>query len=409
MLKLPDKENSYWEAATKTVNYPQLKDDVEADVAIVGGGISGLNTGYLLKKAGFSVAIVERGEIARGTTGHTTGKVTSQHGLIYASLTERLGDKIAKNYGEANQEAIKQIGTVIKKEKINCGWQVCDNFVYTRGPNQIKTYQNEAKLAQKLGLPATFETKSSLPFSIQAAVRFLDQAQFNAKQYCISLAARINSNGSYVFENTRAIGIRDGSPAKVNTKDGTITAKNIIVATNVPTPPLISRFAYCILEYPQTSYIVAAKTKTYLDGMYISTDKNEYSIMPVKSDKDNYILIGGESHIRDVKFNKKTRWLRLANYAEERFGATSIDYRWSAWDYTAYDNIPLVGRMYPWSKYLYVISAFRKWGLTNSMVSAMILRDLITGEKNKWAEIYSPLRLSPIKSIPSVAKKYIVG
>jgi glycine/D-amino acid oxidase-like deaminating enzyme len=110
-----------------------------------------------------------------------------------------------------------------------------------------------------------------------------------------------------------------------------------------------------------------------------------------------------------VKFNKKTRCLRLANYAEERFGATSIDYRWSAWDYTAYDNIPLVGRMYPWSKHLYVISAFRKWGLTNSMVSAMILRDLIAGEKNKWAEIHSPLRLSPIKSIPSVAKKYIVG
>jgi glycine/D-amino acid oxidase-like deaminating enzyme len=409
MLKLPESEISLWEESSEDTNYPELKEDLEVDVAIVGGGISGLNTGYLIKKAGFSVAIVERGKIARGTSGNTTGKVTSQHGIIYESLKQSLGESTAKIYGEANQEAIKQIETLIKNEKINCGWKRSDNFVYTRDSNQVKTYQKEAKTAQKLGLPATFETKTSLPFKIKGVVRFADQAQFNAKKYCISLASKINGNGSFVFENTRALGIRDGSPAKVRTKNGTISAKNTIVATNVPSPPLVARFGYCVLEYPQTSYIVAARTEFKLDGMYISTDKNEYSILPVKSGKDNYILIGGESHIRDMKFNKKTRSQRLSDYAEERFSANSIDYRWSAWDYLAYDNVPLVGKIYPWSKHLYVISAFRKWGLTNSMVSAIILRDLITGEKNNWADIYSPMRTSPIKSIPSVAKKYIVG
>jgi glycine/D-amino acid oxidase-like deaminating enzyme len=409
MLKLPESEISLWEESSEDTNYPELKEDLEVDVAIVGGGISGLNTGYLIKKAGFSVAIVERGKIARGTSGNTTGKVTSQHGIIYESLKQSLGESTAKIYGEANQEAIKQIETLIKNEKINCGWKRSDNFVYTRDSNQVKIYQNEAKIAQNLGLPATFETKTSLPFKIKGAVRFADQAQFNAKQYCVSLASKINGSGSFVFENTRALGIRDGAPAKVRTKNGTISAKNIIVATNVPSPPLVARFGYCVLEYPQTSYIVAASTKIKLDGMYISTDKNEYSILPVKSGKDNYILIGGESHIRDMKFNKKTRSQRLSDYAEERFSANSIDYRWSAWDYLAYDNVPLVGKIYPWSKHLYVISAFRKWGLTNSMVSAIILRDLITGEKNNWADIYNPMRTSPMKSIPTVAKKYIVG
>jgi glycine/D-amino acid oxidase-like deaminating enzyme len=141
--------------------------------------------------------------------------------------------------------------------------------------------------------------------------------------------------------------------------------------------------------------------------MYISTDKNEYSILPVSSGKDNLLLIGGEGHIRDFKFNKKTRARRLADYAHQRFGVQTIDYRWSAWDYQAYDNIPLVGKMYPWSKHLYIVSAFRKWGLSNSMVSAMILRDLIANQKNEWAEIYNPLRSSPIKSIPKVAKQYL--
>jgi glycine/D-amino acid oxidase-like deaminating enzyme len=205
MLKLPDSEISLWEESAENTNYPVLKEDLEVDVAIVGGGISGLNAGYLMKKAGFSIAIVERGKIARGTSGNTTGKVTSQHGLIYASLSESLGENIAKLYGEANQEAIKQIETLIKDEKIDCGWKRSDNFVYTRDSNQVKTYQNEVKIAQNLGLPATFETKTSLPFKIKGAVRFADQAQFNAKQYCVSLASKINSNGSFVFENTRAL------------------------------------------------------------------------------------------------------------------------------------------------------------------------------------------------------------
>jgi glycine/D-amino acid oxidase-like deaminating enzyme len=409
MLQLPEKEFSYWQASAPKADYPKLDKDIEVDVAVVGAGISGLSAGYLLKQSGLSVAILERGTIGRGTTGNTTGKVTSQHSLIYASLNKRLGEKTARIYGEANEEAIRQIEALIKKENIKCGWRRADNYVYTRDPKQVKTYQNEAKVAQKLGLPATFETKTNLPFETKAAVKFANQAQFNSMRYCLGLASKINNNGSYIFENTRAIGIGDGAAAKVRTASGTITAKNVIVATNVPTPPLAARFGYCILEYPQTSYIVAVRAKTPLSGMYISTDKNEYSIMPIKSGKDNLLLIGGESHLRDVKFNKKTRSQRLANYAEDRFGATAVDYRWSAWDYSAYDNIPLVGKMYPWSKHLYVISAFRKWGLTNSMVSATILRDLITGIKNERSDIYNPQRLSTIKSIPKVAKEYIFG
>jgi len=409
MITLPHEEKSFWQTTVTKAKYPSLKEDIEVDVAIVGGGISGLSAAYLLKNAGQTVAVIERGSIGRGTTGHTTGKVTSQHNLIYTELSQQLGEKSARLYGEANQGAIGQIEKIIKSEKISCDWHRQDNYVYTRDTAQVQKYKEEAKITTKLGLPATFATKSPLPFDIKAAVKFSDQAYFNSMKYISGLASKINKGGSYIFENTRAITIHDGEPSTVRTKSGTITAKNIIVATNVPTPPLVARFGYCILEYPQTSYIVAARTNLKLSGMYISTDKNEYSILPVKSGTDNLLLVGGESHIRDFKFNKKTRAKRLASYTQERFGVKSIDYRWSAWDYQAYDNLPLVGKMYPWSKHLYVVSAFRKWGLSNSMVSAMILRDLIIGQKNEWAEIYNPLRSSAIKSIPRVAKQYLTG
>jgi glycine/D-amino acid oxidase-like deaminating enzyme len=409
MLKLPNQEVSYWQKSVPESSYPKLNSDIEVDVAIVGGGISGLSAGYLLKKAGKTVAIMERGKIGRGTTGNTTGKVTSQHNLIYSNLVNKFGEKTARLYGEANQQAIGQIENIINKENINCDWQSNDNYIYTRELKQVKTYQDEAKTAQKLGLPATFETKTPLPFEVKGAVRFTNQAQFNSVKYLHGLAKAIDGNGSYIFEHTRAIGIHDGKQSKARARNGGINAKNIIVATNVPTPPLIARFGYCLLEYPQTSYIVAARLNTKLSGMYISTDKNEYSILPVSLADGHLLLIGGESHIRDIKFNKKTRYQRLADYAEERFGVSSVDYRWSAWDYLAYDSMPLVGRIYPWSKHLYTVTAFRKWGLSNSMVAAMILRDLITGQKNQLSAIYTPLRASPIKSIPEVIYEYIKG
>lgn len=407
MLQLPQNEESYWRDSTAIPVYPKLTTDVEVDAVIVGGGIAGLTCAYLLKQTGKKVAVLERGTIGRGTSGHTTGKVTSQHGLIYTNLVEQLGRKTARIYGQANQEAIEQIERLIKQEKIDCRWQRNDNYVYTRQRKRVKIYRKEAAVAATLGLPASFEDQTSLPFEVRGAVRFANQAQFDSMKYMVGLAGKIEGQGSYIFQNTRALMVQDGQPAKVRIKNATVIAKDVIIATNVPTPPLAARVGYCLLEYPQTSYIVAARTKKNIQGMYISTDKNEYSILPIRYGKDNLILVGGQGHIRDFKLNKRTRWQRLADYAEERLGATSIEYKWSAWDYQAYDDIPLVGRLYPWSKHLYIISAFRKWGLSSSMVAAMILRDVILGQKNEWAKIYDPMRMSPIKSIPKVAAGYI--
>jgi glycine/D-amino acid oxidase-like deaminating enzyme len=409
MVLLPKEELSYWRRNMVRPIYPELADGLEADVAIIGGGITGLTAGYLLKKAGKTVAIIEKDTIASGTTGNTTGKVTSQHGLTYADLSERLGKTTAQAYGKANEAAIAQIEALVKKEKIDCDWQRDDNYVYTCDALQIKKYWHEAAVAARLGLPASFEKTSALPFAIAGAVRFRNQAKFHSAKYAAALAARIHGHGSQVFENTRAVGIRDGAPGRIKTPNGTVQAQDIIVATNVPTLPLVARGAYCVLEYPLKSYVVAARTKTKLRGMYISTDDDEYSILPVQSGTENLLLIGGESHIRGAKLNVETRYDRLAVYAKYRFRAPIIDYKWSAWDYRAYDDIPLVGKMYPWSKHLYVATAFRKWGLSNSMVAGTILRDLLAGQKNDVAEMYTPMRSSAIRSIPRVAKQYLMG
>jgi glycine/D-amino acid oxidase-like deaminating enzyme len=400
MIKLPKKEASLLKPDGFEPQYPKLGSSIEVDTVIVGGGITGITCAYLLKKAGQKVAVLEKDAIGSGTTGHTTGKVTSQHNLVYADMYGHLGEQKTRLYGQANQTAVEEIAKLIKSEMIDCGFERADNYVYTADPKRVSEFKREAKIADRLGLPASFERSSPLPFKIIAAVKFANQGHFSAQKYIEALTKKIVGKGSHIYEQTRAMSFSDGQPCAVGTSNGEVVAKNIIVATNVPTLPLVARVAFCVLEYPQTSYLIAGSPKIKLSGgMYISPDEDHYSLLPVGKGKDQILLVGGENHIRGHGIAKNHQQ-KLADYADSHFGMTQIKYRWHAWDYLAYDNVPLIGRLYPWSKNLYVATAFKKWGLSHSMVAGMLLRDLILGESNPWEELYSPQRLSPITSIP---------
>jgi glycine/D-amino acid oxidase-like deaminating enzyme len=408
MLKLPQKEISYWQNSATAPSYPTLTEDLEADVIVVGGGIAGLTAAYLLKRSGLTVVVLEKHTIGSGTTSHTTGKLTSQHNLVYGHLAKQLGEKTAKIYAEANQAAVEKTIRIIKKEKIDCELEIDDNYVYTTDFNQVPQFKVEAKLAAKFGLPATFETKLALPFKIRAAVKFTGQAKFNTQKYVLGLAALVNGGGSYIFEHSNVTGFHDGMPASVRTKTGTVTAKNVIVATKIPAAPLIARGAYAALERPHTSYIVAGRLEGKLKGMYISPDKAHYSILPISYEKGQLLLIGGEHHTPGFG-NPRKRYRRLADYAEKHFGVSSIAYHWKGMDYIAYDDVPLIGKVYPWSKHTYTATGFKKWGLSTSMVAGIILRDEINGHENSWAPTFNSMRLKPVASIPRVIAKSFIG
>lgn len=409
MVNLPAEEKSFWREGYSGSLYPELKEDLEVDVAIVGAGITGLTSAYLLKQAGFKVAVLDKDTVGGGTTGRTTGKVSSLHSLIYEDLQKRLGSKTARLYGEANEAAIKKVASIVNKEKIECEWYSHDNYVFTTDPKRVDQFKKEAQVAAGLGLPATLETDIPLPFEIKAAVKFSGQGRIHAQKYVEGLARAVNGKGSYVFENSHVKGIRDGNPGRIRTSKASITAQQIIVATNVPTLPLMARGAYCLLEYPTESYIVAGQIDRKIPGMYISPDDDHYSILPIESQGRQLLLVGGGGHISGMRLSKQKRFKKLANYAEKHFGITEFQNQWCDRDYLTYDGIPLVGKAYPWSKNLYVASAFRKWGLTNGTVAAMILRDLIAGKPNEWVEIYDSTRIEPVKNIPRIAVKHIFG
>lgn len=406
MIDIPETRTSYWIDSVQAESYPQLRGTKEVDVVIVGAGIAGLTTAYLLKKEGLSVAVIEKDYVGSGVSGYTTGKITSQHNLIYAKLAKRLGIDFAKTYAEANETALAMIETIVLRERIDCDWRRQDNYVYTADPSQIDTFKREVDIARECGLPASFEKHCGLPFHIEGAVKFSDQATFHIQKYLAALARIVDGDGSYVFEQSPVASINT-RPIRAVTVKGKVLARDIVVTTNIPTFPLAARGTYAVGVYPQQSYIVAARLEGDVDGMYISPDKDHYSILPVKNATDSLLLIGGEGHIPGTRWNAEERYERLAQYARTHFPVTDIAYQWSHRDYLGYDDMPLVGHLYPWSHHIYTATGFMKWGLTNGTMAAMILADAIQGKHNSWAWAFEPHRMTVALSIPKTIREHI--
>lgn len=410
MAEFPSKGASLWLETTLRVKYPALADDTEIDVAIIGGGIAGLTAAYLLAQSGKRVMVCEKQHIGSGVTSFTTGKVTSQHGLIYSRLLKKFGEHTARMYGEANETAIQQIEAIIQQEGINCDWRREDNFVFTQSNEKRAFLQDEAQKAAALDLPAYFTEELPLPFEVQAAVGFRDQATLHVGKYLQGLARAITAKGGEVYEKTKATMFRNRDHTVHFRANGhTVIAHDVIIATNVPNP-MVMHGAYAFYEHPSRSYIVAGKSDFSLKGMYINADRPTRSILPAIVNGENWLLIGGEGHMVGVSGPAKGHYDKLSRYAHTHFGVEDTPYQWSTWDYMVYDSgPPLVGPAYPWSSWIFTATGFRKWGLTNATVAAMMLTDTIIGRVNPWAHAFRSNRLSAVVSMPLALLKGTFG
>lgn len=271
------------------------------------------------------------------------------------------------------------------------------NYTYAETDDALERVRAEASLAASLGLPATFTTDVPLPFPVKGAVRFEEQAQFHAVKYLQGLARAVHGGGSLVFEQTRALQVRDGSPGIVDTEGGTVRARDIIVATNVPFGDQGGLDSRC---RPHRSYIVAGRVDALpRDATFISVDEPMRSVLTVAADagtgSQTYVLVGGEGHPVSEAGDTKGRYTRLAAFARDRLGVREVAYRWSTQDNMPVDGLPYVGLMSADARHVYVITGLRKWGLTNGTAAALILADTISGRANPWATVFDSNRPAP--------------
>jgi glycine/D-amino acid oxidase-like deaminating enzyme len=213
---------------------PALRGEVHADVAVVGGGITGVTAAYLLTEAGKRVALVELGRIGQGTTGLTTAKLTVGHNLVYRELAASHGDEVARRYADWNRDAIDRIEDTVRRLGIECGWEAASNYVYTESEDRVADLREEAEAARRAGVETELTTETELPFPVEAALRVDGQAQFHPLQYLRALAAHVAGDGCEVYELTRATGLERGETHTVRTASGAVRARHVVLATQLP-------------------------------------------------------------------------------------------------------------------------------------------------------------------------------
>jgi glycine/D-amino acid oxidase-like deaminating enzyme/nitrite reductase/ring-hydroxylating ferredoxin subunit len=401
--RAPQRESVWIGTAAEQPSFARLSGEERADVVVVGGGIVGITTALLLVERGADVVLLESGRLARGVTGHTTAKVTSQHGLIYARLRSRFGPAAARTYGQANETALDWIAARVERDGIECDFRRQPNYVYASEGEDRGPLEREAEAALEAGLPASLVDTAPLPYPDSGAVRFEDQAEFHPRKYLIALATRLRERGCRIHEDSRAIAVDGRGPHAVRTTGGTVTAERVVVATHYP---FLDRSLAFARVHPERSYAIACRIRGEPPpGMHISADSPTRSIRSVATSGGELLLLGGEGHKTGEGGDTRARYRALEGFAREHWDVETVEYEWSTQDNVTIDHLPYVGRVTPRSDRLLMATGFAKWGMTGGTAAALLLADLILGRDNAWASLFDPFRLEPLAGGPKLVKE----
>ena len=367
---------SLWVATAGTTGYPQLVADVEVDVAVIGGGVAGLTAALALKRAGQTVAVIEAARVGTGVTGHTTGKVTSLHRLVYSELAESHGNATARTYGQANQAALEHIARTVSEERIDCGFRRVANYTYAESQAALDLVRTEADLAARLGLPSSFTTDVPLPFPVRGAVRFDGQAQLHALKYLQGLAGAVDGTAASCSR-------RPGPWASGTAGRPWWTPSGVPSGHGTSSWPRMCRsgtgdLRRAVLPAPLLHRRQPAPAGPALDATFISVDEPMRSILTVDVDGASYVLTGGEGHRVSDGGDTAARYpgsrpspaTASAPARPPTAGPRRTPCPWT--------GCPTSGSCSPTRKHVHVITGLRKWGLTNGTAAALILTDTLS-------------------------------
>ena len=362
---------SIWENDAPQVRFNTLKESKSADVLIVGGGIAGILCAYKLKNAGVDCLLVEATELCGGITKNTTAKITLQHGLIYDKMIRRFGENKARLYAEAQKKACKEYARLC--ENVDCDYEARDSYVYSL--NDRKKIEKEVNALNRIGVKAELSDAEELPFKVSGAVRVTDQAQFHPLKFLYTIAKDLP-----IYEHTKVIELM---PYKAKTNHGEITYKKLIIATHFPM--LNKHGLYPLKLYQHRSYVIALKGGQNVNGMCVDESDMGLSFRSY----GDLLLLGGGGH-RTGK--QGGCWQELEDFVKKHYKNAEIVGKWATQDCMTLDDIPYIGQYSKSTPDVFVATGFNKWGMTNAMVAADILCDLVRGKSNPYAAVFDPSR-----------------
>lgn len=398
---------SIWQKTVEIAERKSAEGHMEREIVVIGAGMTGILTAYHLQRMGKQVAVLEAGRIAGGQTGRTTAKITCQHGLLYHRLIGDIGFEQARLYARANQEAIDFYQGMVEEHGIECDFRRLPSYLYSRRDAEL--LKQEAEAAAALGIPGEMAEVRELPFPVEGAVRFEDQAQFHPLKFIRAIAEELE-----IYENTPVKKVRGNT---VCFDAGEVSAQKVIFATHFP----IINFPglYFARQHQERSYVLALSGCGSLEGMYYGVDSDGLSFRSV----GDLLLLGGNSH-RTGRSVPGGAYAGLEETARRYFRDCRVVGRWSAQDCMPHDGIPFVGRYSclmrnqnsaenrdcagdgGWGREVsghqresvsggrewYLATGYKKWGMTSAMAASRLLADLASGRENEYEKVFTPQR-----------------
>lgn len=366
---------SIWKITAKKQTEERTLDRKEAETVVIGAGMAGILTAWFLQQRGNDVIVLEANEVGSGQTGNTTAKITSQHRLIYDKLICNQGVEFAGLYAKANEEAISIYKKLIRQEHISCDFEEKSSYLYTK--KDLHSLMREAEAASSLGISASLVTETELPFWIEGAVCFENQAQFHPLKFLYALAEKLP-----VYEHTKVLKAEGNI---VETEKGNIKARNIVFAAHYP---FVIRPGYYFMRmHQERSYAIAVEGAQQFQGIYLGIDEDGLSFRNYQ----NLMIVGGEGH-RTGENPFGGQYEKLYGEAEKLWSGIQEKARWSAQDCFTLDDIPYIGNFSKSTPDWYVATGFQKWGMTGSMTAARLLADKILKQENEYQKLFSPAR-----------------
>jgi glycine/D-amino acid oxidase-like deaminating enzyme/nitrite reductase/ring-hydroxylating ferredoxin subunit len=383
----------------KTADVPQrsaLSEDAKADVCIVGAGISGLSTAYLLTHAGKSVIVLEDGEIGSGETSRTTAHLVNALDDRYTEIERLHGEEGSRRAAESHTKAIDQIETIVSEERIACDFVRLDGYLFVPPGDDLRQLDDELAAAHRAGLHQIEKiARAPLPsFDTGPCLHFPEQAQFHPLKYLAGLVRAIEARGGRIFTKTHASEINGGATATIKTSKGIVTAKAVVVATNTPVNDIVT------IHTKQAAYRtfvvgVPVSRGSVPRALYWDTPDPYHYVRLVPATEGDVLIVGGEDHKTGQEDDAAERFARLMTWTRERFPITGdAVYSWSGQIMEPIDGIAFIGRNPGDAKNVYIATGDSGNGMTHGTIAGMLLTDLILGRDNPWATLYDPSRIT---------------
>jgi glycine/D-amino acid oxidase-like deaminating enzyme/nitrite reductase/ring-hydroxylating ferredoxin subunit len=400
---------SVWhEDASPVLRTTVLGADVEADVCVVGAGIAGMTTAYLLAKAGRRVVVLDDGPIGGGETGRTTAHFVNALDDRWYEIERLHGEEGARLAADSHTRAIDRVEEIVTREGIDCAFERLDGHLFVPPGESAEPLEREAAAAAKAGVPGVRRiARAPLPFDTGPALVFPRQAQLHPLRYLAGLRRAIEAAGGRIHTGTHVAEVEESTPARVRTGHGpVVTAAAVVVATN---SPVIDRTAIHTKQAPYRTYVIAlpmpagsAPRGLFWDTSERRGDPDPYHYLRTFRDRGGETLIsGGQDHPTGAPEDAAARFARLEAWTRERFPAAGeVSRRWSGQVMEPFDGLAFLGRN-PGSKdHVYVITGDSGNGMTHCTIGAEVVTDLILGRENPWASLYDPGRITLKVAVP---------